>query len=187
MDSYIFTGANWAQASAGMFRNFKSFVNDGGIRVPAMIRHPEGQVGRTQAYAHVKDILPTVINLAQSNNAKRKPLDNTIELIGDGKPMQKFLEGEIDTIHKQDFRQGWELFGRRAFRQGKWKVVLQVPPYGKGSWQLFDMEKDPGEVNDLSSEFPDLTSQLANAWNKYAKENNIILPTNGERPYVVNR
>ena len=187
MDSYIFTGANWAQASAGMFRNFKSFVNDGGIRVPAMVRLPEGQVGRTQAYAHVKDILPTVINLAQSNNAKRKPLDNTIELIGDGKSMQKFLEGEIDTIHKQDFRQGWELFGRRAFRQGKWKIVLQVPPYGKGSWQLFDMEKDPGEVNDLSSEFPDLTSQLANAWNKYAKENNIILPTNGERPYVVNR
>ena len=101
--------------------------------------------------------------------------------------MQKFLEGEIDTIHEQDFRQGWELFGRRAFRQGKWKIVLQVPPYGKGSWQLFDMEKDPGEVNDLSSELPDLTSQLANAWNKYAKENNIILPTEGEPPYVVNR
>ena len=66
VDSYIFTGANWAQASAGMFRNFKSFVNDGGIRVPAMIRLPAGQAGRTQAYAHIKDILPTVINLRKA-------------------------------------------------------------------------------------------------------------------------
>ncbi len=46
-------------------------------------------------------------------------------------------------------------------------------PFGFGQWQLFDLEKDPGEVTDLSNKFPDVKEGLIGEWNNYAKHNEV--------------
>ena len=46
----------------------------------------------------------------------------------------------------------WEHIGNRAVRQGKWKLVARRPT---GPWQLYDMEADRTETNDLSQQHPE--------------------------------
>jgi hypothetical protein len=55
--------------------------------------------------------------------------------------------------------------------------VLRSPaPFGNGDWQLYDLVTDPGELHDLSSEFPDRPAELAKAWEFYAEFNGVIRP-----------
>ena len=63
-----------------------------------------------------------------------------------------------------------------AYRQGNWKVLRLPEPFGNGDWQLYDLAADPGELNDLSPEFPDRKDALAAAWDGYADSNGVIQP-----------
>ena len=40
--------------------------------------------------------------------------------------------------------------------------------YGHGEWQLYGLAADPGELNDLATEFPEHTQNLARARQAYA-------------------
>jgi arylsulfatase A-like enzyme len=71
---------------------------------------------------------------------------------------------------------GWSAYGMDAYRKGDWKVLRLPEPYGSGDWQLYDLAADPGELHDLSSEFPDRVGMLANAWANYAESNGVIQP-----------
>ena len=70
---------------------------------------------------------------------------------------------------------GWELFGRCAIRKGKWKITKIEPPFGKGVFELFNMEKDPTESHDLSKQYPDKYNELLDDWKAYVKDNGVIL------------
>ena len=41
---------------------------------------------------------------------------------------------------------------------------------------LFDVTKDPGEVNDLAAAMPDKVAELMIAWDQYRAENGLIIP-----------
>ena len=60
-------------------------------------------------------------------------------------------------------------------RQGDYKAVSVAPPYGKGTWHLYDLAKDPGETIDLSESRPDILQRLQQAWQEYADEVGVIL------------
>ena len=45
----------------------------------------------------------------------------------------------------------WEHEGNAAVRVGKWKLVRKFP----GPWELYDMEADRTEMNDLAAQHPD--------------------------------
>ncbi len=72
---------------------------------------------------------------------------------------------------------GWELFGRRGIRQGDWKAVLLEPPEGIGTWQLYNLANDPGEIYDRSSEYPSKLGELVRAWAEYAEETGVLPET----------
>ena len=57
---------------------------------------------------------------------------------------------------KHDTAVSWELFGMRAVRKGDFKLLWLPEPYGTGDWQLYDLDKVPGELNDLSAHYPKL-------------------------------
>jgi arylsulfatase len=46
-------------------------------------------------------------------------------------------------------------------------------------WELFNIAQDPAERNDLAAQNPDKLKDMLILWNKYAKENNVILPNRG--------
>ena len=67
----------------------------------------------------------------------------------------------------------WELEGCRAVRRGRWKAVSMGPPRsyaghefppGREGWELYDMERDRCETNDLAAEHPGLVQELDALW-----------------------
>ncbi len=172
--SYVEMGPGWAQAASSPFRMFKTFVTEGGIKAPLIVKMP-GQTKEAgqwnQGFVHVTDIMPTVLDLAGAAYPQQNKKGNSIHpLIG--KSITPVLRGDSATIHQND-GMGYELFEMKAFIKGNWKILRLPKPFGTGQWQLFDLSKDPVETNDLSAQFPDVKNNLIKDWNDYAKQNNV--------------
>ncbi|MCH5597371.1 hypothetical protein [Niabella ginsengisoli] len=41
-------------------------------------------------------------------------------------------------------------------------------------WSLYDITKDPTELNDLSVQFPDKVKALSDSWNNWAHQHHVI-------------
>lgn len=173
-NSYVEMGPGWAQASTSPFRFFKAFATEGGIKAPLIIKMPGKNKGAGQwnkSFLHVTDIMPTILQLTGSTYPQQNQGKNIHPLIG--KSMLPVLKGDSATIHSND-GMGWELFEMKAYIKGNWKILRLPQPFGTGQWQLFDLEKDPGETTDLSDKFPDIKSSLIQSWDAYAKQNEVF-------------
>jgi len=71
---------------------------------------------------------------------------------------------------------GLELFGRRAFRQGDWKLRWIEQPRESGEWELFNLQLDPLERENLADREPEKLAQLLAAWQQYVVDNGVIIP-----------
>ena len=92
------------------------------------------------------------------------------------------IESETAQVHDEHTVTGWELFGRRAIRQGSWKAVWIPGPVGQATWQLYDLSSDPGEIHDLAASQPDKLSALIGHWQKYVEETGVILSASPFQP-----
>lgn len=84
-----------------------------------------------------------------------------------------------DGIHGET-AMGWELFGRGAVRKGNWKLVhIEAKMGGRadGGWQLYDLSKDQGEIEDLSEKRPDIVKELLEVWEQYRTETGVVWGT----------
>jgi arylsulfatase len=173
-NSFVEMGPGWAQASSAPFRLFKSFTSEGGIKAPLIIKMPSGVKNEGQwnkSFIHVSDILPTILALADAKypqEVKGKPVKQPL-----GKSILPVLKGELTAVHS-DEGMGWELFERKAYIKGNWKILRLAKPFGTGDWQLYNIESDPGETNDLSLQFAAKKDSLINDWMRYAKENGVV-------------
>jgi len=170
-------GPGWAYAAATPLRLFKGYVAQGGIQVPAIIKLPGKAANtgvRTQQLTHVVDLMPTFLSVAEATYPEIYKDERIVPLQGES--LLPLLTGESPV--RSDTREfGWSAYGMDAFRRGHWKALRLPKPYGSGDWQLYDLAADPGEMHDLSSEFPDIVSGLADAWEQYAKTNGVIQPS----------
>ena len=172
-NSYAEAGPGWAQASTSPFRFFKSFTTEGGIRAPLIIKMP-GNMSKAgswnSSFVHVTDILPTILEITGVKYPEQYKGRNIHPYIG--KSITSVLNGDSVSVRTND-GMGWELFEMKAYIKGNWKILRLPKPMGTGEWQLYDIEKDPAETIDLSSQFPEIKEQLILAWNEYAKQNEV--------------
>lgn len=128
--------------SAGPYRDRKISLNDGGVRVPLIVRWPgEAPAGRvnTETIFTGVDFLPTMAALAGAKVPEGL----------DGENLAGAFKGQAVTRSKPHFwqdRPGWS-----AVRHGRWKAHLK-----KGRFSLFDILEDPSESNDLAKEKPEV-------------------------------
>ncbi|GAB3010353.1 arylsulfatase [Mycobacterium bourgelatii] len=177
--SFIWYGPRWAQAATAPSRLHKAFTTEGGIRVVGFMTWPgfkrQGEIGT--AFATVMDIAPTVLELAGIPHPSEA--DSTYrgrEVVPmRGSSLVPYLSGGVERVHDGDVGTGWELFGRRAIRQGDWKALYLPAPYGPGTWQLYDLAADPGEIHDQADVRPDKLAELLELWDRYVAENGVIL------------
>lgn len=178
--SYVFPGPGWAQASTAPFGLFKTFPTQGGLLAPAIasgygVRRKVVDDGRRTAFLTVKDVTPTLLELAGVEHPGLRYRGREIAPL-EGRSLADLLSGATDYVHGDDSITAWELFGRRALRKGAWKALWLYEPYGPGRWQLFDLASDPAERRDLATKRPDKLRELLDAWTSYAAANDVILP-----------
>ena len=120
------------------------------------------------------DIMPTILDLARiqhpaasCSGTQTAPYRDRQVFPLPGKSWVDYFssptrrEGE-QGIYGDDWWMGWELHGRASLRKGKWKIVFldSDTPTGKGGWELFDLDADPGETDDLALAMPEKVQEL---------------------------
>ncbi len=169
-------GAAWAQVGAAPFRLYKGYLTEGGIRSPLIISGPgvQGAGGiNTNAIMHVKDIAPTLLDLAGVEHPATFQGRDIVPM--QGKSWVQTMNGEAQSPRGSDDWLGFELFSNRAIRQEDWKISWHLDPYGTDDWQLFNLDADPGEQFDLSEKFPEKRAELITLWDEYVEMNGVIV------------
>ncbi|KAJ3335486.1 hypothetical protein HDU93_005375 [Gonapodya sp. JEL0774] len=175
-NSYTWYGPRWAQAATAPSRMYKTWITEGGIRTPALVRYPAlaRKDSITHEFATVMDVLPTVLELAGVPHPGTEFHGRKVHLPR-GSSWAPFLQGRSDRIHAEDAVTGWELFGQRAIRQGDWKAVYIPSSSENTKWQLFNLSDDPGETKDLADVESERLNTLLEHWAKYESETGMIL------------
>ena len=172
VSTYTAVGPSWGWAQNTPFRRYKSWVNEGGISTPFIVRWP-AQVKantKTNQLGHIIDVLPTCLEVAAAkplgeiNGEKTKPLE--------GHSLTPIFRGETRTPPEEIC---WEWSGNCAVRHGKWKLVWDtlIRPT---QWELYDMEADRTELHNLAAAKPDIVQELSAAYEKWAKATGRKLP-----------
>lgn len=185
--SYFAYGMGWAQAATAPLRQVKGTTYEGGLRTPAIVSGPGvARAGRVaDATVHVKDIAPTVLDLA-GVAAPRTWKGREVAPI-EGKSWRPLLSGAADRVRTDDEPLGWELFHRRAIRRGDWKAVYTPPsadgqrysrvdPVKSGEWELYNLKLDPSETRNLAEREPQKLKEMVEAWNRYAAGAGVVVP-----------
>ncbi len=177
-NSYLSTGPAWAQVSSIPFSWYKSFSTEGGVRSPSVISYPKWKHNFKTINNNVitvMDFTPTILDLVNVeipnsffNGRKIHPID--------GKSLLPYLQGIDNLTHSNEQAHCWELYGRLGVRKGKWKAEKYDKPYGTGNWELYNLYEDPGELTNLSEDYPIILEDMINDWDIYAQEYSVILP-----------
>ena len=126
--SYVTLGPSWARATAAPFRDSKSKMAEGGVRVPAFVHLPGGDAGIDGSFMRVMDLMPTFLQLAGG----QPPADIM------GRSLRnRWLRGEAAYTAEETI--AGETYNRKYVYRGDWKLLYQEPPYGPGEWQLYNL------------------------------------------------
>jgi arylsulfatase len=175
INSYVWLGAGWAQASVTPFRIYKSYPTAGGIRTPAIITSSSGRFDNEvrNDIVTIRDIAPTILELARVAVPQGTYRGKAVLPVS-GKSALSYLQDEAGALHDTE-PLGWELYGGRALIKGEWKAIRIYPPEGSGQWELFNLKTDPTETTDLAADFASVLDELIGDWNRYAEDNGVAV------------
>lgn len=180
-ESYTAYGIPWANASNTPFREYKHWVHEGGISTPLIMHWPDqiknGNEFRNEP-AHLIDIMATCVDVAEASYPTSYREQSIIPMEGvslvpafDNKALGR------EAIY-------WEHEGNRAVRMGRWKLVSKaddnsfiwdkIAELDVKNWELYDMEIDRTELNDVSKAHSDLVRKMADMWLVWAKRTKTI-------------
>ncbi len=162
----VFTNDNGGQtrmeADNTPLRGKKGDLQEGGIRVPCVVRWP----GHVEPGAVIEqpaislDLLPTFLEVAGTDGSQEGELD--------GVTLASLWSDEGMKATPPERALYWRSFGPSgpiALRSGRWKLSIPGPPKDegferRGAPRLYDLDQDPGEANDLAGSQPDLVHRL---------------------------
>jgi arylsulfatase len=156
-DTYVAYGEGWANVSNTPFREYKHWVHEGGISTPLVAHWPKGIAADRRGAlvrdpGHLIDLMATCLDLSGS-----KP-----PAVVEGVSLRPAFDGKrLDR--KQPIY--WEHEGNRAIRDGKWKLVAK----NNRPWELYDIDADRVERNDLVAKEPARAKELAAKWDAWSK------------------
>jgi arylsulfatase A-like enzyme len=176
----------WTMAGNTPFRRWKREVHQGGVADPCIFswpaRIPAGTPPRRQ-FAHAIDVVPTILDLigavapATLGGVEQAPLEGVSLAAVLADP----AAGESHTV------QYFEMFGSRALYREGWKAVTFHPfidmyqegrdpdaSYEDDIWELYHVETDPAEVEDLARREPERLAAMVETWWQEAEKYQVL-------------
>ena len=143
---------------------------------PAGISAEKGSI--TDQPAHLIDFMATCIDVGEGEYPESWPEVDLEPL--QGKSLKPIFKGEKREPH--DFLY-FHFSDNRAIRKGKWKVVT----HKASQWELYDIEKDGTEMNNLADQHPEKVEELSKLWHESAEKvdhlkGKAIKPVSGKAP-----
>jgi arylsulfatase A-like enzyme len=139
--------------SSGGLRGVKRDLYEGGVRVPFIVSWP-GTIEQGSTSDHISafwDVLPTLSEVAGFEVQKTDGISFLPELLGKEQKAHKFLYWEFH-----------ERGGKQAILSEPWKAVrLEVGLDPNGPLELYKLENDPFEKNNVAGEHPELVEKFA--------------------------
>jgi len=137
--------------TTGGLRDFKGSLYEGGIRVPSIIEWPKiinkSRVRKTSFPAGAVDVFPTIAEIVGLPKSSYITPQDGISLL----TLLKNKTDQEKVSKQKESREKPLVFssrGRMAIVDNEWKLVSQLKGQ-KREIELFNIEKDPSESNDL--------------------------------------
>jgi arylsulfatase A-like enzyme len=152
-----FTSLNlsWANVSNTPFRFYKDYSHNGGIATPLIINWPstikeKNRVSRSRG--HFVDILPTILDITGADYPREYNGQKILPY--DGKSLlPEILDGkDLDNSRPLFFQWGPD----QALMKDNWKIVR----YNSGPWELYNMDNDKTETNNLVEQEQEVAKDL---------------------------
>jgi arylsulfatase A-like enzyme len=166
-DTYLGYGKPWANASNTPFRMYKHWVHEGGIATPLIVHWPAGIKAKNKFRSqpgHLIDIMATCIDVAGASYPETFN-GNTIIPAEGHSFVPAFNENTV--VDRPLF---WEHEGNKAVRLGKYKLVSRWSKMAEYNWELYNLEDDRSECNNLIAKLPEKAKELELLWKKWAQK-----------------
>ena len=166
-DTFVAYGAGWANTSNTPFRGYKHDPYEGGIGTPFIAHWPAGIAPERNGQivhdpSHLIDLMPTFVAVAGA----------TYPVVHAGQEIQP-MEGLslLPTLSGKTLERKaplcFEHHGNLGLRDGKWKIVSMYRR-DQRKWELYDMEADRTEQNNLGDKMPDRLNAMVAQWQSWA-------------------
>ncbi len=175
-NSLISYGSQWAEAGSSPFRYYKEYATNGGIIASMIISGPmvEQQNIIEDDFLTVMDIAPTLYDLAKISYPPEFNGNSLFPL--KGKSLLPFISGKAKTIHSNDYVFGLEHSGNTMLRKGSWKITNFSDPFSLSAFELYNLDEDLGEMQDLKSTNRQKYQEMYQEWTNFASEIQVQLP-----------
>ncbi len=165
---------NGGTAGTGIFnagmRGGKGTAWEGGTRSPCFVRWPGVTKGGTEcaALTAAVDIYPTLAEItgATLSDEVKKQVEgrSMLPLIRNPQAAwaDRLLVTHVGRWNDKKSEGGPQKLGKCSIRNAQYSLVHE----GKG-WELFDLQKDPGQRDDIADKNPDVVKELSAAYDKW--------------------
>jgi arylsulfatase len=181
--TYPHYAAGWAVAGDAPFSYTKQVASDfGGTRNGVVVHWPKGIQAKNEIrtqFSHAIDIAPTVYEAVKIpapkvvNGIVQRPIEGTSMLYS-------FNDAKAPNKHTTQY---FEMTGNRAIYQDDWvartihRAAWEFQPrttLDKDVWQLFNVNEDFSEANDLAATNPKKLQELQKVFLKEAVKYNVL-------------
>ena len=173
--------SGWAMAGNTPNRMYKAFVHEGGTRDPLIVTWPNRITDHgaiRHQFHHITDLTPTIMDAiglewpTTVSGHPQRPVEGTSLF---------YTFTEPDTPSRKQ-RQYFEMFAHRAIWADGWKAVtmhwsqavlmrlghieheLHDGDFDADTWELYHLDDDMSEMNDLAAQHPEKLRDLVDMW-----------------------
>jgi arylsulfatase A-like enzyme len=142
-------------ASVGELRGLKGSLYEGGVRVPTIVRWP-GKVqpgSSSDRISGFEDWMPTLLEAIDA--------DELVPADIDGISLVPTLLGQQQEDRPYLYREFSSYGGQQTIRVGPWKGVRQNMSKGNLEIELYNIENDIGEQENVAADHPAMVAKLA--------------------------
>lgn len=173
--TYNYLHNGWAGAVNTPFRYWKTTQFHGGTAAPTIVHWPAGMAKEKEGTIMNQpctflDVMPTCLELAGATYPSFYGGNRINPLCDEARSFVSLLQDKDKWDEERTLY--WEHENGKAVRKGNWRLTALA----NGGWQLFDLEHDLSETNNVAAEHPEKVRELKTLWNTWAKSVGLNVP-----------